>query len=218
MKIANDYVKGQNKLSTEDNVKLLFEATTEVDSKIFDHLVDNKKLALKYFSREEFNDKVVFAAMNTIQKSMEYQAPSLEKDANAAVKKYAKEEYKKFSLEVELMKANRSNDSASFVKSASKYHSQIIKGEEKEELSLIEKLLKAYSKDPGALNLASDIAVSVASSNTTASNCLLACHTLIKLEQWKEARKWAKKAEAVSGDDRRAKFEAQRQLKFLDTK
>jgi thiol-disulfide isomerase/thioredoxin len=218
LKIANEYIKGQKNLSTEDNIKLLFEATTEVDSKIFDHLVDNKKKALKYFSREEFNDKVVFAAMNTFEKSLEFQAPSLEKDAADAVKKYAKEEFKKYILETELHKANRNRDSASFVKTASKYHNQIIKGEEKEELSLVENLLKAYDKDPDALNLASDIAVSVASNNSNASNCLLACRTLIKLQKWNEAKKWAQKAEAVAGDDRRAKFEAQQQLKYLETK
>jgi thiol-disulfide isomerase/thioredoxin len=218
LKIANDYILDQKNLSTEDNIKLLFEATTEVDSKIFDHLVANKKKALKYFTREEFNDKVVFAAMNTFEKSLEFQAPSLEKDAVSAVKKYAREEMKKFELEIELVRANRINDSTSFVKTASKYHNQIIKDEEKEELSLVDKLLKAYERDPAALNLASDIAVNVATNNTTASNCLLACRTLIKVEKWKEAKMWAEKAVAAAGDDRRAQFEAQQQLKYLESK
>lgn len=218
LKIANGFVNDQKNLSTEDNVKLLFEATTEVDSKIFEHLVANKKKALKFFTREEFNDKVFFAAMNTFEKSLDFQAPSLEKDAVNAVKKYAKEEAKKFNLEIEMVRAGRKNDSSSFVKTASKYHRQIIKGEEKEELNLVEKLLKVYDNDPEALNLASDIAVHVASNNTTASNCLLACSTLIKIQRWEEAKKWARKAEAAAGDDRRAKFMAEQQLKFLDTK
>ncbi|GLR17807.1 thioredoxin family protein [Portibacter lacus] len=218
LKIANEYVKSQKNLSSEENVKFIFEATTEVDSKLFELLVDRKKKALKYYTREAFNEKIVDAGFNTFEKSLEFDVASLGKEAKDAVKKYAKEEYKRFVIECDMIEANRKNDSGLFVKSASKYHSQVIKGEEDEEISLVTKLLRAYNNDPKALNLASDIAVNVATNNTSASNCLLACHTFMKLQQWADARKWAEKAELAAGDDLRAKHQAQQQLKFLESK
>lgn len=218
LKIANDYVRDIKNFNTEESIRFLFEATTESDSKLFDKLVEHKKTALKYYSKEEFNEKIYDAAWNTFEKALEFDVTSLEEDALEAVKKNAKEEYKRFQLETEMYKANRRNDSEAFVKTASKYHKQVIRDEEEEEVYLINRLLKAYEKDPKALNLASDIAVNVAINNTTTKNCLLACQTFIKLQNWSEAKKWAKKAEQVAGDDKNDKYRALQQLKFLESR
>ncbi len=218
LKVANDYLRSIDDIKSEDNIRFLFEATTESDSKIFDQLVENKKTALKFFSREEFNEKIFQAAWSTFEKSMEYDVPSLADDAGLAVKKNAKEEYKRFLLESDMYKANRINDAEAFVKSASKYHRQVIQDEERQEVSLVHKLLKAYSNHPKALNLASDIAVNVAINNTTTNNCLLACQTYIKMQEWVEAKKWAEAADLAAGEDREAKYRAMQQLKFLESK
>ncbi|WP_235297698.1 thioredoxin family protein [Portibacter marinus] len=218
LKIANEYLRDIKDFSNEDNIRLLFEATTESDSKLFENLVANKKHALKHFSREEFNEKIYQAAWQTFEKSLEFDVASLEEDAKEAVKDHAKQEFKRFELECEMHKANRVSDSNAYVKAAGKYHRQVIRDDEELEIDLVNKLLKAYDKDPKALDLASEIAENVAYNNMTPYNCLLASQTYIRSRKWDEALDWAKKAEKVAGDDKQAQYRVSQQLKFLESR
>lgn len=218
LKIANDYIKTQKNLSSDDNVRLLFEACTEVDSKIFDHLVSNKKKAIKTFGEERFTNKIVQAAHKTFEKSIEFDSPDLAKQAKDAVKKNANKEHKAFSMACDLAQAKSERNAKSYVSSASKYHKQVILDKEKEEIGLIQDLLKMFDKDPGALNLASEIAMNVATNNRSTDNCLLACHTFVKMKNYAKAKEWAMRAKEAAGDDKRALYKADQQLKLLESR
>ncbi len=218
LKVANDYVKTQKDLSTEENVRLLFEAATETDSRIFDLLIGQKSKAINYFGQEAFEDKVLAAATKTFNKSLEFDSKDLEKEAFAAVKKHAKSRAKAFQLECDLEKARINRDAKTYVASASKYHKQVISNQEPQEIALVETLLKMFDKDPSALNLASKIATNVATNNTNTSNCLLACNTFIRLNQISDAKLWAEKAMNAAGSNKRDQYKAQQQLKQLESR
>lgn len=218
LKIANEYLKSQDNLSTDNNVRLIYESCTEVDSKVFDMLIGQKKKAQKIFGKEAFEAKIVAAASKTFEKSLDFESQSLEEQALDAVKKHAKSSSKAFAIECELEKARRKRDAKSYVSNANKYYKQVISNKEKQEIGLVTELLKMFDKDPSALNLASEIATNVASNNLNTSNCLLACHTFIKLQKYEEAKSWAQKAKEVAGGNKQDLHRANQQIKLLESR
>lgn len=217
LKIANEYFRAKKKLNAENDLKMLYEAFTEVDSKLYDLYVKEKPGIVKIYNQELYNEKLLSAAKNTFEKSIEFESASLEKMALTAVKKNLKPVYKSFQLQCELEKARRSRDAKLYVDNANKYHKQVILNKEPDEVKLINELMTLFSKNYEALELSSKIAVNVATNNLNTSNCLLACRTFIRLKDKINAKLWADKALVAAGDDRHEKLQVIQQLKILES-
>lgn len=217
LKVANEYIATQKNLKTQDNIMILFEACTEADSKIFELLIDHKSFALKHIEEKEFSDKIVSAAKQTFLKSIEFNSPDLEKEAIGVVKKYAKSELKTFEIECDLEKAERNSDAKNYVNAATKYYKYVINGNVKQEMDLVQKLLKMFEKDEDALTLASEISISVANKSNTTLNCILVSNIYSKRGQFDNAKIWAEKALLAAGENAQDKLMAERVLKYLES-
>lgn len=217
LKVANEYILAHKSLSTEEDLKIVFEALTEVDSKIFDYFIKHKSRILNFTSQEQYDSKILNAARNTFEKSLDFESPSLEKVAFQAVKKNVRNQFNSFTLQCELEKARRTKDSKLYVDNAQKYHKKVIINSESDEVRLVNELLTLFSKDKEALKLGSEIAVNVANNNVNTNNCLLACRTFIKLKDLAKAKKWAEKALEVAGDNTQDKINASQQLKYINS-
>ena len=53
LKISNEYVRSQNDLTTDQNLKFLLEAATHADSRIFDLMIENKSAIEKLTSKQD---------------------------------------------------------------------------------------------------------------------------------------------------------------------
>lgn len=217
LKVANDYLATQNDLSSSDNLRFIFEACTETDSRIFDLLVKHKSKMLGLFTVEQFENKIVSAASKTYDKAIEYSSPSLEKEALSAVKKHAKGKHKGFLLESEMKKAESNNDVGLFVENANKYNKQVIKNDQKEKLKLTENLLTRFSNEEKALELANDIALEIAKKNDNCENCLLVSNTYVKLKDIPSAKEWAYKAQLAAGEDKRQQLRVAQLIRRLES-
>ncbi|MDQ3016424.1 MAG: thioredoxin domain-containing protein [Bacteroidota bacterium] len=76
-KIANDYLAEQKDLTTEDNLKFILEAASQVDCQCFDVLEKHKAAIIKITSETAFTDKVRQAANNTFKRAIEFESPEL---------------------------------------------------------------------------------------------------------------------------------------------
>jgi thioredoxin-related protein len=85
LKISNDYLKTQEDLSTDFNLRFIFEAVTEADSRIFDMMIKHKSEIIKLFSQDEFNQKVIAVTNKTINKAIEYESPALLAEAKEKI-------------------------------------------------------------------------------------------------------------------------------------
>ncbi len=77
LKYANEYLRGQDDMETEENLKFLFEAMTQVDSRLFDLFVRKKESLKAYFSEEEIKNKITQAADKTVANAIEFSYPEL---------------------------------------------------------------------------------------------------------------------------------------------
>ena len=77
LKIANEYINTQKDLTTPDNLRFLFEAATEVDSRLFDLMLNQKDKLTSMFSAAEVQAKIIAAAHKTVKKGIEYKTSDL---------------------------------------------------------------------------------------------------------------------------------------------
>jgi thiol-disulfide isomerase/thioredoxin len=87
LRVANDYLRNQKDLTTEDNLNIIQVAATDADSRIFDLLMQNKAGIVGLNGQEAFDASVRNAVNATKEKALEFKDASL---LETAVKKLSK--------------------------------------------------------------------------------------------------------------------------------
>lgn len=85
LKISNDYIKTQKDLSTTFNIKFLFEAVQEADSRLFNLMIQQKKGTIKMFGQSSFDKKIIEATNKTVNKAIEYESEDLLSEAKEKI-------------------------------------------------------------------------------------------------------------------------------------
>lgn len=94
IKVANNFLNNHNGPFTEDELLLIYEAAFEVDSKVFEELLNNYKEISKLVDGQALNTKILNACIQTAKKAHEYQIEFLLKDVRKVMKKYLGESAK----------------------------------------------------------------------------------------------------------------------------
>ena len=92
LRVANDYLKEQTDLSTPDNLKLIFEAFTQVDSKMYAYVETYHKDLAKLMGQEALDSRYLSAAKKTAARAVEYQSEALLRESIDAVSKHVPSE------------------------------------------------------------------------------------------------------------------------------
>lgn len=87
LKVANEYLRQQTDLSTEENVRFIFEAMTQLDSRIFDLFEAQYDRIRVLYSSDEIVAKMDRAAKKTIDNAVEFEFEELLSEAQAKYKK-----------------------------------------------------------------------------------------------------------------------------------
>jgi len=200
LKIANDYIKSQDDLTTPENLKFILEATTEADSRIFDILVKNKTAIAGLTSIEEVNDRIEAACIRTANKAIEYQYFDLITEATNKLRTHQPEKADEF-LHTQAMRYHASEqEPAAYLKSADQL-AKIYKKEPKKLHELSITLVRQYEKDPKALKQAEKYAKSAAGSGTDIAYYFTQAQILHKMGKTKDALKVVEKAKKMSKGD-----------------
>lgn len=122
-KVANDYLRSKPNITKDEKSVLLFEATTECDSKLFETMTDKKyfKIIKNIYSEKEISDKIYSSCWKTVEKSFEYDVAELQDEAKKKMKQFNKKKYKEFISKIDLLKSENSNDIDGFLKASKKY-------------------------------------------------------------------------------------------------
>lgn len=101
-KIANEYINSQKDMTTAENLKFLLEATSEVDSRIFDLFIKQKDKLAAQFGTDVIQSKIMSAASKTVRKAVEFQTIDLVNTAIAKIKSLVPAQGDKFAFESNL--------------------------------------------------------------------------------------------------------------------
>jgi len=132
-KVALDYLRSNPDISKDNKAVLLFEATSECDSKLFELMTEKKymKVIKDIYSKNEISNKIYKACWKTFEKSLEFEVEDIQKEAVKKMKKYNKKRYKEFVKKIDLVIAENNNDINGYIKAAKKYFKLLPKTENK---------------------------------------------------------------------------------------
>lgn len=121
LKIANDYLRDQDRLNTPDNLRIIYEAAIEVDSRIFRLLMDYREEVEALFSPEAVRDRILLAGENTLDKAIEFNSEMLLEECKEKVKEYYPQRADAFAAKADMAFAKRRKDEKSYEKALKDY-------------------------------------------------------------------------------------------------
>ena len=158
IKIANLYLKSQKDLSTEINRKIIFAATTEADSKIFEQMIENRKGIEKIVGKEAVEAKIEQACKATVLKAIEYEFPELLEEATDKMKANLPKKAARFAILSELDFCVAMGDAKKYAKCCSDYVKKEVKNDDKELHKLAQQMESNFKKDAAVMKQAEKIA------------------------------------------------------------
>jgi len=200
LKIANDYIKSQDDLTTPENLKFILEATTEADSRIFDLLVENKAAIVALTSVEEVNDRIEAACQRTANKAIEYKYFDLITEAADKLKTHQPDKAEVFLYKQSMSYHAADQEPGAYLKSADQL-AKLYKKDPAGLHGLAITLVRQYEKNPAALKQAEKYAKSAAGSGTDIAYYFTQAQILHKMGKTKDALKVAEKAKKMSKGD-----------------
>jgi thiol-disulfide isomerase/thioredoxin len=146
--VVNEFLRKQTtSWESEWELRFLYEASVESDSKVFETFLARKKALEKYYTSAELEERIVQACLRTAVKAAEFDYPDLLEKAKAIVKENAPRRYKSVHLQADLLYAAETQDSKAFVK----HMGDVEKTFEDEPailIALAEKAEKSFSSHP----------------------------------------------------------------------
>jgi len=110
LKIANDYLNNQDDLTTDLNLKIIMESTTEADSRIFNLLIEHRDAIAELTSEEDVLARIEQACQATVRKAMDFEVEMLLTEAQEKMAAHHPEKAEEFTLQSEMLFATATED------------------------------------------------------------------------------------------------------------
>ncbi|MCB0689141.1 MAG: thioredoxin family protein [Saprospiraceae bacterium] len=200
LKIANDYLSTQNDYQLPENLKIIYHGLVEVDSRIFNLLIENRKPIEKIFGKEAVEAQIAKAADATVKKAIEFNSADLLEEANDKVKRYAGNEYKQFEYTSRLKYYSSTRQPEMFLKYAKEY----VKQSTRNKFELTNEILHTQQDQPLLIKQATDWSLELVKEEANEHNCFTAAQLLYIDGQYSQSKHYAEEAlkfaeEAKSG-------------------
>lgn len=158
LKISNDYLKSQDDLSSEFNLRFIYEATVEADSRIFDLLIKNRKAIESLVSKKDVEKKIKAACTKTSKKALEYESLDLHEEAKAKMKANCPEHATAFSNEADMNYYRATDDVKNYLKVCNSYVKKVVKNDAKQLHYLSKDITASFKKDKNAMKFSEKLA------------------------------------------------------------
>jgi thiol-disulfide isomerase/thioredoxin len=217
-KVANEYLATQTDLTTATNLKFLFDLTNVADSRIFNLMVKHKAGILKQgISEEDFNNKVIMAATNTVLNAVDLKSTALVQEAKSAVKSSVPAAASEFAAEADMIYYSGIGDEAKFMKSAAAFTKKFAKNNAFK-LDEIAKMVIAFCKEESSFKQAEKWALKAIENGGQADYHLTYAKLLAKQNKKSEALQAARQGKNVAQQAKQSTAAFDVFIKQLDEK
>lgn len=145
IKVANDFLRENPEINAEDRMKLTFAAASEADSKLFDEAIKNKKKLIKIHGKEEYEERMFQAVMNTVKKSIEYQYAPLKDEAISKIPEFTTSNLDLYTAQADMYYYSTVKDNDAYLKAVLDYYTITKKKPLKEQLILARQILQSFN-------------------------------------------------------------------------
>ena len=192
--ISNDYLNAQQDLTTPDNLRFLFEAMIEADSRIFDLFIENRAGIEGQMGADAVNQRIVDACRATADKALEFNMDVLLTEAQTKVRKYVPAQADEFIEESSLAFAKASGDAKTYIALSKDRVSGSYKKDASRLHAVASEMVTYFNQDPDAMNYAAKLAKKACSYGGQAEYFLTYAQILLHQGNPEDAKMQAKHA------------------------
>ncbi len=203
LKVVNTYLDEQTDLTTPENLKIIYEGTTEADSRVFDLLIKHRSDIENLVGKPQVESKIELASSATLMKAIEFNVAYLFELAKTTMKTHFPAHAADFALDADMQYYSGAANIPAYFKACKAYGKAKVKEDPLGVNGLANRLLQQYPGEPDGLKVAADLAKKAAKQVTTYEPWLTLAQILHKQGKSKQATKAAMTArERAAGDDR----------------
>jgi thiol-disulfide isomerase/thioredoxin len=195
-KLLNEYFNSNPPITANEKAMLLYEASLDADSKIFEMMVGQKNNLLNLVGESAYNEKVKSACSATVKKAIEHELTILLEEAITKGYQYLTVGAKEFELKSRLDYAKSFKDNNSYLKNVTEYADFLIKKNSLEVHSVINEMCSLFSNDKKITKKANDLAQSIYKKEQNYVNLGLYATTLSVNGESKDAISLVEKAKS----------------------
>jgi thiol-disulfide isomerase/thioredoxin len=154
-KVANEYFRTEGSdLSKEENLKVLFASVQYVDSRIFEMFVAQLEPIEQIYTEQEIRERILQAAKNTVERSIEFQVEDIMKESMAVVKKYVPSAYEEFAVVHYLEYYRSTRNKENYAQAAEDFVSYYFKEDKEKVFDLCLECVELFDNDVRFLEFA----------------------------------------------------------------
>jgi len=205
LKVANDYLREQEDLSRPENLRIIYAAATEADSRNFKLLIQYRKQMEELYSAEEVAQRIEQACQSTLQKAVEFSSEMLLAEAIDKMQQYVPDRAMVFSYRAEVDYAHATDQSERLEKALKRFSRKAMDQDDPESLhSLVNSIARKRQQEPNIVERLEPIAESAAERGQRPDFFLTHAQLLYAMSKNKQAIKTAEEALELAraqGDD-----------------
>ncbi len=202
LKISNDYIKSQDDLTTEFNLRFIYAATIEADSRIFDQLIKYRSQIEALETKKAVAQKIENSCKKTAQKAIEYKSDDLHEEAKSKMKKYYPQKAEEFSTKVDLTYFRAKGDANNYIRVCNTYIKKVVNGDPEKIHALSKEIMVSFSGDAKAMKYAEKIAKKAANNGNVYNYYYTYAEILMMNGKKEDALEIAHKSLELAGDQR----------------
>jgi hypothetical protein len=216
LKIANDYIRSQEDLTTEQNLKFIFVATTQADSRIFDLMIKNRSAIEKIEGKENVAVKIEKACRATLATAIEYTSEDLLKEAKQKMKDNHDGQAKAFAYEADMKYYRAMNEPGKYLDACEGCAKKEIKKDAARLHDLAARMLADFPKDKKVTSVAEGYAKKAVKKNANYKYYTTYAQLLNKNGKKKEALVVANKCLEMAKERSREEHDAKKLIKIIE--
>ena len=150
MKFGVEYLAKAD-MANPNTLKIIFEGTTQADSKIFDLLIKNKVPIAALYSDQQVKDKIIDACEKTLDNAVQFKNATLHKEAKDKMKMYAPERAEEFALFADLKFYQTNGNTKEFCRTCETLLKKESKNDARAHFKVAKQMVDAFPADKGVL-------------------------------------------------------------------
>ena len=115
LKVVNEYLQKADMVQPI-TLKIIFEGTSQADSKVFDQLIKNRTAIVALYSEQQVKDKIENAIEKTGENAVQFRSTDLQAEAKSKMKAHLPEKAEAFALSLDMKFFRTTNDIKGYCK------------------------------------------------------------------------------------------------------
>lgn len=194
LKVSNEYLRSQEDLTTEFNLRFIHEAAVEADSRIFNMMIEHQTAIGQLVGLEALQERIELACQNTANKAIEFEFEELLGEAKTKMRKNYPSKADAFAAKADLDFYKKMNNPEKYGQACADYANHVANGSAKELDNLVKDMLANFPDHEACMKMAEKFAKEASDKSKDYNYHLNYAIVLEKNGKTKQAKKVAKSA------------------------